>query len=79
MSTKSRARMDATVGTDDLIRRQAAVREGVASASIEGGSVGADAKAIMGDWARGLITEDQAIALIKALHTKPQAGQTSAA
>ena len=39
MSTKSRARMDATVGTDDLIRRQAAVREGVASASIEGGSV----------------------------------------
>ena len=44
-----------TLTQADLDRRHVAVREAVASARIEGGDVGPDAKAIMDEWAAGLI------------------------
>jgi hypothetical protein len=49
-------------------RRERAVREGVASATIEGGAVAPEAQAIMDQWAQGLIDEEVAIARIKAMY-----------
>ncbi len=43
-------------------------REGVASATIEGGAVGPEAQAIMDHWAQGLIDEEVAIARFKATY-----------
>lgn len=53
----SSARLNTTdaVTSNDLDRRHFAVREAVASARIEGGDVGPEAKQIMDDWAAGLI------------------------
>ena len=79
MTSMSAVEKHLPASDDDLAHGQAARREGLASATMEGGEVGADAKAIIGDWARGLITEDQAIALIKALHVQQSTGETSAA
>ena len=55
-------------GFDERRRRESAVRAGIASATIEGGSVGLKARAIMHRWAQGLITGDQALQQIDTLH-----------
>ena len=47
--------------TAALERRRTAVREGIASAAIEGGDVGPQAKQIMADWSAGLIDKDTMI------------------
>ena len=48
--------------------RANAVCAGIASARIEGGDVGAQAQAIMDEWAQGLIDSDTMTARIDALH-----------
>lgn len=74
-TTKQRA----AISLDERQRRQDAMREGIASARIEGGSVGPGTEAIMQEWAQGLITEDRAIERIKALHLPPQGAVSTAA
>lgn len=51
----------------DLRRRQSAAREAVASARIEGGEVGQDARALPDQWAAGQIDQEGMIRQIKAL------------
>ena len=52
----------------DLDSRHVAVREAVASARIEGGEVGPDAKAIMDEWAAGLIDKETMLERVRSLH-----------
>jgi hypothetical protein len=54
MSTATR-QVSQTLAQDEQRRRANAVRDGIASARIEGGDVGAEAHAIMNEWAQGLI------------------------
>jgi hypothetical protein len=56
------------VSPDEQRRRASAVRAGIASARIEGGAVGPEARAIMNEWAQGLIDDDTMTARIDALH-----------
>jgi hypothetical protein len=67
MSTAARP-VSQTLSQDEQRRRADAVRAGIASARIEGGDVGPEAKANMHEWAHGLIDEETATARIDALH-----------
>lgn len=57
-----------TLAQDEQRRRADAVRAGIASARIEGGDVGPETRAIMNEWAQGLIDEETATARIDAVH-----------
>jgi len=57
-----------TLAQDEQRRRADAVRAGIASARIEGGDVGPETRAIMNEWAQGLIDEETATARIDAMH-----------
>ena len=57
------------ISSDERRRRENDVRAGIASATIEGGSVGPEARSILSRWARGLISENQALQQIDALHS----------
>ena len=65
----SSARLDITDAPtpDALDRRRVAVREAAASATIEGGDVGPEAKQIMDDWAAGRIDKDTMIQRVLSL------------
>ncbi len=67
MSTAARP-VSQTLSQDEQRRRADAVRAGIASARIEGGDVGPEAKANMHEWAKGLIDEETAAARIDAVH-----------
>ena len=60
-----------TVLRDEQRRRTHAVGAGIASARIEGGDVGLEARAIMNEWAQGLIDNDTMTGRIDALHATP--------
>ena len=47
------------------------MRGGIASVTIEGGSIRPQAQAIMHDWAQGSISEEEAIRRIKAIPLPP--------
>ena len=66
----SSARLETTdeVTQDTLTARDVAVREAVASARIEGGDVGPEAKAIMDEWAAGLIDKETMVQRVLRLH-----------
>jgi hypothetical protein len=67
MTTAARLHREA-VSADEQRLRADAVRAGIASARIEGGDVGAEAQAIMNEWAQGLIDNNTMTARIDALH-----------
>ncbi len=66
------ANLSHAISSDEQHRRENAMRAGIASATIEGGSVGPEARAIMHQWAQGLLTGDQALRQIDALHVQPE-------
>lgn len=67
MATAARLHSEAFSADEQRLRANA-VRAGIASARIEGGDVGAEAQAIMNEWAQGLIDNDTMTARIDALH-----------
>ena len=72
------ANLSNAISSDEQHHRENAVRAGIASATIEGGSVGPEARAIMHQWAQGLLTSDQALRRIDALHVQPHDQASSA-
>jgi len=67
MSTAT-SQVSQTLVQDEQRRRADAVRAGIASARIEGGDFGPETRAIMNEWAQGLIDEETATARIDAVH-----------
>ena len=57
-----------TIDPNALAKRRIAVREGIASARIEGGDVGPEATQIMNDYAAGLIDKETMIERVRSLH-----------
>ena len=60
-ATKDAAETLTALSAAELARRQHAVREAIASATIEGGDVGPEARAIMVEWAEGRIDKETMI------------------
>ncbi len=61
-----------TALSEDIKRRRAAAMHGgIASTTIEGGSGSPEAQAVMHDWAQGIISHEESIRRIKALHLPP--------
>jgi len=64
----STSQVSQTLVQDEQRRRADAGRAGIASARSEGGDVGPETRAIMNEWAQGLIDEETATARIDAVH-----------
>ena len=61
---------DVLLTPEQRARRERALREALASATIEGGKVGPEAQAVMTDWTAGLIDDATMLARVDALHVR---------